>query len=95
LASPEPDLNTLSHRRIGAAVLEFGPTEIFPPVGAMHRTIPVSADRAAPAGPTHPRERSAFRRGRPKSRETWTLRWRKMDSNHRSLVGRLELAIPR
>ena len=30
-------------------VLEFGPTEIFPPVGAMHRAIPVSADRAAPA----------------------------------------------
>src|SRR6516225_5344191 len=64
-------------------VLEFGPTEIFPPVGAMHRAIPVSADRAAPAGPTHPRERPASRRERPKSRETWTLRWSGMDSNFR------------
>ena len=55
-ALPEPDLNSLSHRLIDAAVLEFGPTEIFPPVGAMHRAIPISPDRAAPAGPTHPRK---------------------------------------
>jgi len=53
---PEPDLNSLSHRLIDAAVLEFGPTEILPPVGA----IPVSADRAAPAGPTHLREKAGF-----------------------------------
>ena len=53
---------------------------------AMHRAIPVSADRAAPAGPTHPRERPAPRRGRPKSRETWTLRWREPDSNFRFRV---------
>jgi len=65
-------------------VLEFGPTEIFPPVGAMHRAIPVSADRAAPVGPTHPREQPASCRGRAKSRETWTLRWKEPDSNHRS-----------
>ena len=57
-ALPEPDLNSLRHRRIDAAVLEFGPTEIFPPGGAMHRAIPVSADRAAPAGPAHPREKA-------------------------------------
>jgi len=62
--------------RIDAAVLEFGPTEIFPPVGAMHRAIAVSADHAAPAGPTHPREKPPSRRGRAKSRETRTLRWR-------------------
>ena len=54
---PEPDLNSLSHRLIDAAVLEFGPTEIFLPVDAMHRAIPVSADRAAPAGP-HTRAKS-------------------------------------
>src|SRR6516225_6468834 len=48
----------------------------------MHRAIPVSADRAAPAGPTHPREKPASRRGRAKSRETRTLHWRKADSNH-------------
>jgi len=54
---PEPDLNSLSHRLIDAAVLEFGPTEIFLPVGAMRRAIPVSADRAAPAGP-HTRAKS-------------------------------------
>ena len=50
---------------------------------AMHRAIPVSADRAAPAGPAHPREKPAFRRGRAKSRETWTVRWRELDSNLR------------
>jgi hypothetical protein len=50
-ALPEPDLNSLSHRLIDAAVLEFGPTEIFPPVGAPHRAIPVSADRGALSGP--------------------------------------------
>ena len=54
---PEPDLNSLSHRLIDAAVLEFGPTEIFPPVGAMHRAIPVSADRGALSGP-HARAKS-------------------------------------
>ena len=48
---PERDLNLLSHRRIDVAVLEIGLTEIFLPVGAMHRAIPVSADRATPAGP--------------------------------------------
>ena len=53
-------------------VLEFGPTEIFPPVGAMHCSIPVSADHAAPAGPAHPREMPASRRGSAKSRETQT-----------------------
>ena len=37
---------------------------------AMHRAIPVSADRAAPAGPAHPREKPASRRERAKSRET-------------------------
>jgi hypothetical protein len=57
---PERDLNSLSHRRVDAAVLEFGPTEIFPAVGAMHRAIPVSADRVAPARPTHPREKPGF-----------------------------------
>jgi hypothetical protein len=41
--------------------------------------------RAAPAGPTHPRKEPASRRGRAKSRETWTLRWREADSNHQSL----------
>ena len=49
----------------------------------MHRAIPVSADRAAPAGPTHPREKPASRRGRAKSRETRTLHWRGTDSNLR------------
>ena len=78
---PERDLNLLSHRRIDVAVLEIGLTEIFLPVGAMHRAIPVSADRAAPAGPARPREKPASRRGRAKSRETWTLRWRGLDSN--------------
>ena len=72
---PERDLNLLSHRRIDVAVLEIGLTEIFLPVGAMHRAIPVSADRAAPAGPAHPREKPASRR-RAKSRETQTLLWR-------------------
>jgi hypothetical protein len=52
----------------------------------MHRAIPVSADRAAPAGPAHPREKPASRRGREKSSETWTLRWKEPDSNHRSCL---------
>ena len=84
----------MSHRLIDAAVLEFGPTEILPAVGAMHRAIPVSADRAAPAGPAHPREKPASRRERAKSRETWTLRWRELDSNHRFL-SKPEVFLPR
>ena len=88
---PERDLNLLSHRRIDVAVLEIGLTEIFLPVGAIHRAIPISADRAAPAGPARPREKPASRRGRAKSRETRTLRWREMDSNHWSRHGETPL----
>ena len=44
-----------------------------------HRAIP-GASRTVP---WHPREKPASRRGRAKSRETRTLRWREMDSNHR------------
>ena len=84
---------TLRHRFVKALPSGFerpefgaGAQEVFLPVGAMHRAISVSADRAAPAGPAHPRERPASRRGRAKSRETWTLRWREMDSNFRFRV---------
>ena len=83
-ALPERDLNSLSHRLIDAAVLEIRLTEIFPPAGAMHRAIPVSADRAAPVGPAHRREKPASRHERAKSRETWTLRWRGLDSKFQS-----------
>jgi len=82
-ASGLASLNRLAPGRIDFGISpEFGPTEIFPPVDAMHRAIPVSADRAAPAGLAHPREKPASRRGRAKSRETWTLRWREVDSNY-------------
>ena len=74
---------TLRHRFVKALPSGFerpefgaGAQEVFLPVGAMHRAISVSACRAAPAGPTHSREKPASRRGREKSRETWTLRWR-------------------
>src|SRR6516162_7298331 len=81
----------MPNRFIRSARQRFGTFSTFPtisphprrPVGAMHRAMPVSADRAAPAGPAHPREKPASRRGRAKSRETWTLRWRELDSNLR------------
>ena len=44
-------------------------------------------------GQDAPLRQMGFRRLGTKSSQT--RRWRKMDSNHRSLVGRLELAIPR
>src|SRR5271169_3409136 len=56
-----------------------------------HRATPVSVDRAASPTP-HARGKSpASRRGRAKSRETRTLRWRKKDSNHRSLLRETKL----
>src|SRR6516165_11530523 len=54
----------------------------------MHRAIAVSADRAAPARPTRPREKPASRRGRAKSGETRTVRWRELDSNDRFVMTR-------
>jgi hypothetical protein len=46
-----------------------------------HRATPVSVDRAAFPTPHARRKSPASRRGRAKSRETRTLRWRKTDSN--------------
>ena len=65
----------------GPLVYRLATEPCGPHSGAMHRAIPVSADPAAPAGPVHPREKPASRRGRAKSRETRTLHWRGVGSN--------------
>ena len=44
----------------GTAVLEFGPAETLPLVGAMSPVYPVSADRAPLPWPAHPREKPGF-----------------------------------
>jgi hypothetical protein len=65
----EPDLNSLSHRLIGAAVLEFGPTEIFPRVGGMSpRHARLCRPRRSPR-PAHPRKTAASRPRKVNSRE--------------------------
>jgi hypothetical protein len=73
---------------IDAAVLEFGPTEILPPSARYDRATPVSPDRAPCSAPHTRGESPAFRRRRGISRETRTVRWRGLDSNHRYRVAR-------
>src|SRR6516165_3277903 len=51
--------------------------------GADRLVDTTSANRAAIVGPAHPREKPDSRRGKTRSRETQTLRWRELGSNHR------------
>jgi len=78
----------------GTAVLEYGPTEILPPVGAKWKPLHVSADRVAkPAAHT----RAESRRCRPSNAdaaERLTLRWREMDSNSSLEGDGFELSVP-
>jgi len=68
----------------GNAVLEYGPTEILPPIGANWKTLRVSADPVAkPAALTRAESRGS-RPSKADAGERQTLRWREMDSNHRS-----------
>jgi hypothetical protein len=70
----------------GPAVLESGPTEILPPVGAISKPLRVSADPVAkPAAHTRAESRGS-RPSKPDAGERQTLRWREMDSNHRFLA---------
>src|SRR5271169_404830 len=55
------------------------------PSASYRRATPVSPDRTARSAPHTGGKSPAFRRERAKSRETQTLRWREVDSNHRSL----------
>ena len=69
----------------GNAVLEYGPTEILPPIGANWKTLRVSADPVAkPAALTRAESRGS-RPSKADAGERQTLRWREMDSNPRSL----------
>jgi len=54
------------------------------PSASYRRATPVSPDRTARSAPHTGGKSPAFRRERAKSRETQTLRWRELDSNHRS-----------
>src|SRR6266850_5521607 len=68
---------------IGAAVLEYGPTEILPQVGALSK----HAERLCRPGPKPAAHTRAESRGSGPSKvdaaERQTLCWRKPDSNHR------------
>ena len=65
------------------AVLEFGPTEILPPVGAISKHPGVSADPAVkPAAHTRAESRGS-RPSKADAGEKRTVRWREMDSNFR------------
>jgi hypothetical protein len=67
----------------GNAVLEYGPTEILPPIGANWKTLRVSADPVVkPAALTRAESRGS-RRSAVAAGERRTVRWREMDSNFR------------
>src|SRR6516165_2458529 len=84
-ALPEPDPLDEATALIHAAVLEFGPRETLPPVGAYRRATPVSPDRTACSAPHTGGKNPAFRRERAKSRETQTVRWRGESTANSSL----------
>ena len=68
----------------GTAVLEYGPTEILPPVSAQWRAWRVSTDPIAkPAAQTRAEKRGS-RPSKAAAGERLTVCWREMDSNHRS-----------
>jgi hypothetical protein len=68
----------------GNAVLEYGPTEILPPIGANWKTLRVSADPVAkPAALTRAESRGS-RPSKTFAGERQTVCWRKVDSNCRS-----------
>src|SRR5437868_7076010 len=79
----EPPVSQTAHLTAGA-VLEYGPTEILPPVGPM---VPRPARLYRPRrslGPADPRKIPASRPRTANFRERLTLCWREPDSNHRS-----------
>jgi hypothetical protein len=64
----------------GNAVLEYGPTEILPPIGANWKTLRVSADPVAkPAALTRAESRGS-RPSKTFAGERQTVCWREMDS---------------
>src|SRR6266446_9448842 len=72
----------------GTAVLEYGPAEILPPVGAKWKALRVSADPVAkPAAHTRAESRGTGP-SKADAAERQTLCWRKPDSNHRFRGGR-------
>src|ERR1700724_2210942 len=77
-------LGILAAHISGTPVLEYGPAEILSPVGAKWKALRVSADPVAkPAVHTRAESRGS-RPSKADAGERRTLRWREMDSNHRS-----------
>src|SRR5439155_25557154 len=73
----------------GTPVLEYGATEILPLVGAI-LTQPARLCRPGRQATAHSRAESRGSRPSKAARgERRTRRWRKKDSNHRSLSGRV------
>jgi hypothetical protein len=76
----------------GTAVLEYGATEILPPVGAILKH-PARLCRPGRQATPHSRAESRGSRHSKAARgERQTLRWREQDSNHRSLPWGIALA---
>ena len=70
----------------GTAVLEYGPTEILPPVGAISKHRARLCRPGRQASRAHPRGKPGFWTFESGcGRETDSLCWREMDSNSRSL----------
>src|SRR6266446_1956388 len=67
----------------GTAVLEYGPTEILPQVGALSKHASVSADPGAKPAAHSRAESRGSRPPKAAPGERRTLRWREMDSNFR------------
>jgi len=65
----------------GAAVLEYGPTEISAPTQAISTSLRVSADRTANSAAHTRAKRAVPYLQLPRPCETRTVRWREMDSN--------------
>src|SRR5438067_7824429 len=87
--SPEPRVRwdrrgILANPISGTAVLEYGPAEILPPVGAISKHLRVSANPVAkPAADTRAESRGS-RPSKADAGERRTVCWREVDSNPRS-----------
>src|ERR1700738_2169458 len=76
-------LGILAAHISGTPVLEYGPAEILPPVGAKWKALRVSADPVAKPGAHTRAESRGSRPSKADTGERQTLRWREMDSNFR------------
>src|SRR3984893_10836345 len=99
--SPEPRVRwdrrgILANPISGTAVLEYGPAEILPPVGAISKHPARLCRPGRQASRGHPRGKPGSRPSKANAGERRTVCWREQDSNPRSPVyGELGAPAPR